>query len=242
MKYATRPYYSLSNTVSSRLLNINEIKFEYFSGFAEEQKKRSIESMHKAIEERHPGKKILEVSKASLEPLGQQLSAFRLALTLDNERGESITSSVERFFQGSKVFDNGGPFEEIIYDSRIHPKRYEKLKKSGDFKGFKLFGEPYSIKPNTYFYDWLYINALKQNKDLISELETYDIFTDIEFNHTKSFSCQAATIALFLGLKKADILEKVTKNSNEFLKFRLDVEPNLEIKLTHNCLNIDNEE
>lgn len=74
-----------------------------------------------------------------------------------------------------------------------------------------------------FFYDWLYINALKQNSILATELENYDIFTDIEFNPNKSLSCQAATVALFLSLKKAGTLDKATKTSDEFLKLRLSV-------------------
>ena len=47
----------------------------------------------------------------------------------------------------------------------------------------------------------------------------YEIFTDIEFNPKKSFSCQAKSVALFLGLQKAGILEQVTKDADSFLEF-----------------------
>ena len=116
-------------------------------------------------------------------------------------------------------FQNGGPFEELFFDYTLHPKRYERLKESGDFRGFELFGKSYSTTPTTYFYDWLYITALKQNKALAIELSEYEIFTDIEFNPKKSFSCQAKSVALFLGLQKAGILEQATKDADSFLEF-----------------------
>lgn len=222
MKFATRPYYYASNNPKMQLINAKDVKFEYFSGFARERKQKSIESMHKAIKKLYPQAKILEISKASPNQLGQKLSAFNLKLKVFNGI-QDITASVERFFQGSKVFNNGGPFEEIIFNENIHPKKYDKLKKGCNFQGFKLFGKCYSTEPVTFFYDWLYINALKQNSILATELENYDIFTDIEFNPNKSLSCQAAAVALFLSLKKAGTLDKATKTSDEFLKLRLSV-------------------
>ena len=69
------------------------------------------------------------------------------------------------------------------------------------------------------FYDWLYITALKQNKALAIELSEYEIFTDIEFNPKKSFSCQAKSVALFLGLQKEGMLEQATKDADSFLEF-----------------------
>lgn len=174
--------------------------------------------MHKEILKNFNHKKILEISKASPNHLGQKLSAFNLTLTLNNGY-HNISSSIERFFQGSKKFQNGGPFDELLFDDELHPKKYKKLKTSGNFIGFELFNKTYSTTPTTYFYDWLYILALQQNKALAVELSEYDIFTDIEFNPKKSFSCQAKSVALFLGLKKFDMLEQVTKDAESFLNF-----------------------
>ena len=142
-----------------------------------------------------------------------------LTKTLQTLGSVAIKSTLYTGFQGSKKFQNGGPFEELFFDYTLHPKRYERLKESGDFIGFELFGKSYSTTPTTYFYDWLYITALKQNKALAIELSEYEIFTDIEFNPKKSFSCQAKSVALFLGLQKAGILEQATKDADSFLEF-----------------------
>ena len=58
------------------------------------------------------------------------------------------------------------------------------------------------------FYDYLYINALYQNKKLANEISKYDIFTDIEFNPQKSLNCQAHSVAIFVSLYKKGILDK----------------------------------
>lgn len=83
-------------------------------------------------------------------------------------------------------------------------------------KDFNCLVKYYSAEPVAFFYDWLHISALKQNDVLASKLENYDIFTDIEFNPNKSLSCQASTVAMFLNLKKAKILNSATETSDRF--------------------------
>ncbi|MCI5539410.1 MAG: hypothetical protein MR376_02390 [Campylobacter lanienae] len=217
MATATRPCFYVTKNLNS-IVGSDNISFTYFSGFAKEQKLKSINSMHNTILEKYGNVKILEISKASPNYLGQKLSAFNLQLVLNNGM-HNVKTTVERFFQGSKYFEKGGPFEEIIFEDEIHPKKYGKLKDSGYFKGFRLFDKEYSINPTTYFYDWLYITALIQNKALSDELDGYDYFTDIEFNPSKSFSCQAKSVALFKGIKQLGILDDVLKDSDTFLEF-----------------------
>lgn len=164
-----------------------DIKFEFFSGFALSQKIKSIDSLLSNARAELKSEKILEISKASPNPLGKALSAFNLKLRLKDEDQNLIEASVERFFQGSKFFEWGGPFEEIIFSAKVHPKKYPPLKNSGNFCGFELFGERFSTEPKTYFYDFLYLSALKQNPNLADEVLKYDYFSDIEFNPKKSW-------------------------------------------------------
>ena len=56
--------------------------------------------------------------------------------------------------------------------------------------------------PPTFFYDWLYINALIKNENLIKQVLKYDCFSDIEFNEKKLINCQAYSVALFVSMKK----------------------------------------
>lgn len=57
------------------------------------------------------------------------------------------------------------------------------------------------------FYDFLYINALISNPDLCERVMGYDTFTDIEFNPKKSLNCQARAMAIFVTLKRNNLLK-----------------------------------
>ena len=46
----------------------------------------------------------------------------------------------------------------------------------------------------------------------------FDAFTDIEFNPQKSLNCQAEAVALFVSLKKNNLLQKVLKNKDDFMQ------------------------
>lgn len=217
MARAIRPCFYVAE--EAPYVKFENIEFEYFSGFAKSQKEKSIKSFLNSAKMKFNSDKILEISKASPIYLGKELSAFKLQLTLKNEKNESITTSVERFFQGSKVFKNGGPYHEIIYGEDIHPKKYEKLKNSGDFMGFKLFSKTYATEPTTYFYDWLYINALLQNSHLSKQICKFEYFSDIEFNPKKSFSSQSKSVTLFCAMKKYNLFEENFTDEKVFLEF-----------------------
>ena len=74
------------------------------------------------------------------------------------------------------------------------------------------------LEPLTAFYDWLYVNALKQNPQLHEEVMQYQAFADREFNPKKSINCQAYSIAMFVALAKRNLLENI-RNPDNFLKF-----------------------
>lgn len=101
----------------------------------------------------------------------------------------------------------------------MHPKKYEKLKNSGNFIGFELFEIKYSTEPEAYFYNWLYLNALNQNKIMANKVLKYKYFSDIEFNPKKSFSSQSKSVALFVSMKKNGIFDENIKNAEAFLNF-----------------------
>ncbi|MBP3206732.1 MAG: hypothetical protein J6M21_00560 [Campylobacter sp.] len=217
MARAIRPCFYATSEIP--YIKSQNVEFEYFSGFARSQKEKSIKSFLNSAKISLKSDKVLEISKASPMDLGRNLSAFNLNLTLINDRGEAISASVERFFQGSKVFEHGGPYHEIIYDRSIHPKKYHKLKSSGIFVGFELFGKAYATEPKTYFYDWLYLNALLQNQLLGEQVVEFEYFSDIEFNPKKSFSSQSKSVALYSAMKKYGLFEENFKSPEAFLKF-----------------------
>ena len=91
-----------------------QIEFKWFPGMATVQKQMSIESLHEAA--RNDGAfSLLEVSSKSKNDLGVKLSAFNLnIMTKKNKK----VFSVETAFQGSKVFEKGGPFTDLlVYDN-----------------------------------------------------------------------------------------------------------------------------
>lgn len=161
--------------------------FEWFSGFSVTQKQKSIASFHKSIEK--AGFCPLEVSTKSTVALGQKLSAFNLQLN---------GNCLECIFQSSKVFQKGGPYEDILHMSPKEAKRDQRLKESGALCCFRYNGEDWELLPKTLFYDYIYYQAVRAtlSEEELKELTQYNAFTDIEFNSTKSINTQARAIAL----------------------------------------------
>lgn len=189
------------------------IDFTWAPGMAASQKRKSIASLH-ASAAKLGYEKILEVSSKSELELGVNLSAFNLIITTQKH---SYKFSVESAFQGSKVFEKGGPFKDLFFKSSLDAKRDVRLKESGNLIGFKFFGKDYPAIPRTFFYDWIYVNALKQNVDLNKDLLGYDAFSDIEFNPKKSINCQAHSVALFVSLRRNDLLSRALESPESFL-------------------------
>ena len=190
-----------------------EVEFIFYNGFDISQKQKSIKSLHDAFKLKNILSNPLEVSSKSTDILGVKLSAFNLTL-IKNEK----EYSVESLFQGSKVFEHGGPFTDI-YDKTSHDaKKDERLKESGNIIGFSLFNEKISNEPKTFFYNWLYVNALNSHEEIKTEVLKYDAFTDIEFNPQKSLNCQAEAVAIYVSLAKAGLLKEALKSKEDFLR------------------------
>ena len=198
------------------LVETKTIDFQWFPGMSVAQKQRSVDSLQKAARESTPSlSKILEVSSKSKDELGVSLSAFNLSFTT---RKHNLTMSVECAFQGSKVFENGGPFKDLFQKTSREAKLDERIKSSGRLLKFNFFSKDWGLEPRTAFYDWLYINALlKQPSSVIDEITSYSAFTDIEFNPEKSINCQAYSIALFVSLHKQGLLNEAIASKESFL-------------------------
>ena len=195
---ATRPFF-IPGQDKEELVRTNSVEFTWFSGFAKSQKQKSILSFHESISRDFKLDKILEISTKSENKLGIQLSAFNLRIKFKDR--EYFLESV---FQGSKIFTDQGPNEDIYEKSSIDAKKDERIKRS-DLKEFSFFGEIFSLEFD--FYSWLYFVALNQNKKLKTGILNYEAFTDIEFNPEKSFNCQAYSAALYSSMVKNKILD-----------------------------------
>ena len=125
---------------------------------------------------------------------------------------------LENVFHASKVFENGGPFKELLSIPTHEVKRDPRLLESGNLIGFSSKGKMWPLTPKTIFYDWLYVNTLMSKSELKSQITDYNAFTDIEFNPKKSINCQARSAALFVSLTRKGLLKHFLSSSDEFIR------------------------
>ncbi len=210
---ASRPVYIPK---SKGVIGVTEklIEFKWFPGMAVVQKQKSIDSLHEAAINSGISS-LLEISSKSKSELGVNLSAFNL--NIKTKKNKNIFS-VETAFQGSKVFEKGGPYTDLLEGTSRDAKKDIRLKESGNLIGFRFFGKDFPLKPRTFFYDWLYINALNKDEYLREEVLNYNAFTDIEFNPKKSINCQAYSVALFISLEKSGLLKDALTTPDDFLE------------------------
>lgn len=195
---------SLVNTYAEEI-----VQFQYVQGLAFSQKQKNVDSLHRAILYLHPGSKVLEVSTKSREKIGADCSAFNLHLN---------GNYLESVFQAGKVFGGIGSFKEAREMLPKEARDYVKEHSQGHpLIGFTYAGDDFPLEPKTFYYDWLYLNALKQSDIDINLLLSYYTFTDIEFNEKKQVNCQARSLAIAVSLKKKGLLEQALSNPQTFL-------------------------
>jgi hypothetical protein len=157
---------------------------------------------------------VLEISSKSKSDLGSKLSAFNLMIkTVRYEREFSL----ECAYQASKVFEQGGPYVDLLGVKSIDAKRDPRLVKSGRL--IKFQGTDWDLTPRTAFYDWLYMNALHKRPDLATEVLQFRAFSDIAFNPERSLNCQAYSAALYVSLRLRGLLtDEILKNKERYLE------------------------
>jgi len=192
------------------------VTLPWASGFAAVQKKKNIKALHDAAALKGLSP-LLEVSTKSDEIAGQHLSAFHLKV-------ESAIGPIplECAYQGSKVFENGGPYTDLFECDARDAKRDPRLQTSGPLKRFEFEGHVFPLSPKTVFYDWLYLNAVYEHREWLNDRLTnrvrYAGFTDIEFNPAKSINCQARSCALFVALMQDDMLQDALCSPAAFIE------------------------
>lgn len=211
---AIRPVFVSTTNFDDEILIKMNVDFEWFPGFSVSQKQKSIVSMHEQIKKKKPDYRVLEISSKSSNDLGVQLSAFNLMIHTKNEKSFSVESA----FQGSKVFAEGGPFTDLLLKNSREAKKDGRLKSSGQLVSFKYLNRTFPLEPKTFFYNWLYINALSMNEDLAKKILNYNAFTDIEFNPQKSINCQAEAAALYVSLNNRGLLKSSLDSIDNFKK------------------------
>lgn len=193
-----------------RLVNEIAISFVWNAGMAPSQKKKNVVALHEAAAKAgfNP---LLEISSKSEDEVGRRLSAFHLKMMIDG-----IEATLESCYQGSKVFERGGPFVDLYRASSRDAKLDSRLKDSGRLIGFQFRGELYPLTPKSAFYDWLYITALYPHREWLKRLHKLAGYTDIEFNPQRSVNCQARSFATFIALQKREYLEQAMQTFASF--------------------------
>lgn len=209
MEQATTPMESkpvfMPRVGSDNLVKTDMVRIERHVGFATRQKKKTLNDLHRVIKKKYGFKNVLELSTKSGNKLSFPLSPYSLQIT--NDDGQKY--SVENAFQASKVFEQGGPYLDLLTEKPRQTRKDKRLISSGELTGYDYFGMEWGVEPLTTFYDWLYINALKQHPELHEEVVQYQAFTDISFNPKKSIHCAAYSLAMFVALHKRDLLQGV---------------------------------
>lgn len=209
---ASRPVFLCSDT-RTKLFTQVDIEFNWVSGMSISQWQKSILNLHTTfLEQFGLDKKIIDISSKSPERLGFKLSAFNLTLDI----AKDMYIPIECAYQGSKVFEKGGPYTDLYNKNPFDTKKDPRIKNSGKVIGFRLNGKEYPIDPFNVFYDWLYVLALKESP-LLEELINYSAFTDIAFNPQKSINSQARSIAIIVTLYKLSKLKTI--EFNEFVSY-----------------------
>lgn len=186
---ANRPAWTLTQ---QGVVIRRDVTFQWSAGFALTQKQKNIRALHEAIQMESEGP-ALEVSTKSEDPFGRSLSAFQLKL-----KGRYL----ENVFQSSKVYEEGGPYLDLLDADPRAAKRDERHQKSGKLTAFCYQGETWALQPKTAFYDYIYVLAAREElgEAALEQLRGYQWFTDIEFNPKKSINCQARSAALLKGI------------------------------------------
>ncbi|MDX0486869.1 hypothetical protein GOC76_21905 [Sinorhizobium medicae] len=192
-----------------------DLEIPWAGGFADVQKKKNVRSLHDAAK-RAGYAPLLEVSSKSDEIAGRHLSAFHLRVSVGKHE-----MPLENAFQGSKVFEHGGPYTDLFDVDPRDAKRDPRLRSSGALKGFRFDNFEFPLKPKTVFYDWLYLTAIFPHrqwlKNRVDGEMRYDGFSDIEFNPSRSINCQAKSCALFVSLMREAKLEKYLETPSKFI-------------------------
>lgn len=191
-----------------------DIEFKYNMGLSISQKRKNIHSVHDIYNKTIDSNPVLEISSKSEDEIGVQLSAFNLCKYVPSLK-KSI--SVECIYQAAKIFEHGGPFEDLLLLDSKTAKKDERLKNNGKVAGFRYEGNEFPATPAWAFYNYIYMLALKENEKFSKHLLSFSAFSDIEFS-IDSINCQACAAAQYVSLYNQNKLEESLLDFETFLK------------------------
>jgi hypothetical protein len=202
---AQRNYWYLDN---ENVIKKGIKDFKWEPGMSISQRRKSCINLHEALKK--DGKNPLDISSASTEELGVNLSAFNL--TWKNH-------SIECLYQGSKVYENAGAQHQLYNMSPRQAKQSMKTLGNDKIIGFNFEGNDYPIVPRTLFYDWLYLHGLIENYGENFDFSMYDCFTDIQAT-INVYACQARAVCEYVAMQKTNTFYALN-DINLFVKWHM---------------------
>ena len=188
--YLSLPEYPYAKEVS--------VTFPWLNG----SKHQNVQAVLDTFHDVYPEVPALEVSLASAQQEGIHAAAMKLPLhlaALDQDVPVGIV------YEASKVFENGGPYAELLQCSRQKVQKDPRLQKSGKCIGYRLADVEYPTEPHPYaFFNWLYGCALRQNPEKADGVLKFGAFSDLELGSTKKDrNSPARAAAVYAGLAAA---------------------------------------
>jgi hypothetical protein len=173
-------------------------------------------ALHEEYRQRYNSNaRILEISRCAEAPgnlLSTKYAKMQYEFTKPYKRKRTVY--IETVYHGSKCFEHGGPFEDLIssFKTPYTARNDKRLKENGRLNSFHFNEKFYPAYPAaSAFFDWLYISALQSNSsicDIAPLLFEYDAFTSYEFNAKTQMCivCPARVAAMYVGMTKAGVL------------------------------------
>lgn len=193
------------------LLVEKTIHYPEVRGERKDTLKKSLETMHHRILAKESGGRLLEVSPYGSN-LGKKLTPWTLTLNLKS--GESFP--VAAILESAKVFERGGPYEDLAEKDQDVLLSDTRLTESGRLLGYHFEGEAFTLNPRHKFFDYLYIRALSQKPELFEDLLQVDILTDITYQMHSMYLSPARAVGYFISLLRLGILEEILQSDEKF--------------------------
>ena len=140
-------------------------------------KKKAIQAMNRKLKEIDDRDvKHLDINIRNPNELARALAPYQISL------GEY---KVESLYHSSKLFEGGGPYQELASMPVGKVLNDPRLKDSGEVIDFYYKGQYWGMD-RVFFYDFLFVKAAKESIDneKLKQLLDYDYFTDIESKRT----------------------------------------------------------
>lgn len=192
--YLSLPEYPYAKEVS--------VTFPWSNG----SKHQNIQAVLDTFHDVYPDVPALEVSLASSQPEGVHAAAMKLPFHLAAS-GQDVPVGI--VYEAAKVFENGGPYTELLQCSRQKVQKDARLQQSGKCIGYRLEDTEYPTEPHPYaFFNWLYGCALRQNPEKAEDILKFGAFSDLELGSTKKDrNSPARAAAVYAGLAAAGKLD-----------------------------------